>query len=57
MKTYSSCSLKHHSVDLDIEGGSTEYYANFVDQLRSHMDGASKQSVIFDAHKAPTLTL
>lgn len=30
-------------VDLDIEGGSTEYYTDFINQLRSHMDGASKQ--------------
>ncbi|KZT06335.1 carbohydrate-binding module family 5 protein [Laetiporus sulphureus 93-53] len=29
-------------VDLDIEGGSDEYYANFVTQLRTYFDGADK---------------
>ncbi|KAJ3524077.1 hypothetical protein NM688_g8625 [Phlebia brevispora] len=40
-------------VDLDIEGGSTEYYTNFVTQLRSHMNGASKQYFITGAPQCP----
>lgn len=36
---------ERHRVDLDIEGGSTEFFSDFVTQLRSHMNGASKQSV------------
>lgn len=35
------------SIDLDIEGGSTAYFTSFVNQLRSHMNSASKQSVSF----------
>ncbi|KAJ3537979.1 hypothetical protein NM688_g6586 [Phlebia brevispora] len=34
-------------VDLDIEGGSTAHYVAFVNQLRSHMNGASKQQCPF----------
>lgn len=30
-------------VDLDIEGGGTAHYAAFINQLRSHFNGASKK--------------
>ena len=34
------------SVDLDIEGGSTVNFDSFVNQLRVHMNGASKKYYI-----------
>ncbi|KAJ3555746.1 hypothetical protein NM688_g2403 [Phlebia brevispora] len=40
-------------VDLDIEGGNTEYFAAFVTQLRSHFDGASKPYYITGAPQCP----
>lgn len=33
------------SVDLDIEGGTSAYYATFVNKIRSLASGASKKSV------------
>ena len=32
-------------IDLDIEGGLPQFYAEFVDQIRSHTDKASKRCV------------
>ncbi|PSR71375.1 hypothetical protein PHLCEN_2v12751 [Hermanssonia centrifuga] len=40
-------------VDLDIEGGSTEYFNTFVNELRSHMNGASKKYFITGAPQCP----
>ncbi|THH31700.1 hypothetical protein EUX98_g2472 [Antrodiella citrinella] len=40
-------------IDLDIEGGSTDYFPAFVTQLRSHMNGASKQYYITAAPQCP----
>ncbi|KAF7795681.1 hypothetical protein EIP86_006846 [Pleurotus ostreatoroseus] len=40
-------------IDLDIEGGSTAYFTSFVNQLRSHMNGASKQYYITAAPQCP----
>ena len=30
-------------IDLDIEGGSTDHFEIFINQLRSHMNGANKK--------------
>lgn len=32
-----------HSIDLDIEGGSSDYFSNFVSTLRSLMDSGDKR--------------
>ncbi|EKM58395.1 glycoside hydrolase family 18 protein [Phanerochaete carnosa HHB-10118-sp] len=40
-------------VDLDIEGGSTEYFTTFVSALRSLMDGGSKPYYITGAPQCP----
>ncbi len=36
----------YFSIDLDIEGGSTAHFVAFINQLRSHFNGASKQCVV-----------
>ncbi|KAI0805941.1 glycoside hydrolase superfamily [Irpex lacteus] len=40
-------------VDLDIEGGSTAHFVAFVNQLRSHFNGASKKYYITGAPQCP----
>ncbi|KAF8579155.1 carbohydrate-binding module family 5 protein, partial [Ramaria rubella] len=40
-------------VDLDIEGGSTEFFDSFVNQIRSHAAGASKPYYISAAPQCP----
>ncbi|TCD70241.1 Chitinase 1 [Steccherinum ochraceum] len=40
-------------VDLDIEGGSTAHFTTFVNQLRSHMNSASKKYYITAAPQCP----
>ncbi|KAI0688227.1 glycoside hydrolase [Cytidiella melzeri] len=40
-------------VDLDIEGGSTAYFVTFINQLRSHMNTASKKYFITGAPQCP----
>ncbi|KAI0346297.1 glycoside hydrolase [Trametopsis cervina] len=40
-------------VDLDIEGGSTAHFVPFINQLRSHMNSASKKYYITAAPQCP----
>ncbi|KAF7789642.1 hypothetical protein EIP86_000588 [Pleurotus ostreatoroseus] len=40
-------------IDLDIEGGSTAHFVTFINQLRSHFNGASKQYYITGAPQCP----
>ncbi|GBE88295.1 glycoside hydrolase superfamily [Sparassis latifolia] len=40
-------------IDLDIEGGSTSYFTNFVSTLRGYMNGGSKQYYITAAPQCP----
>lgn len=42
--------LIFYRIDLDIEGGSNAGYTAFVNQLRTHFNGASKQYVVYE-HK------
>lgn len=45
--------LPHFRIDLDIEGGSTQYFTTFVNSLRSLMNSGSKQYFITGAPQCP----
>ena len=45
--------LPYNSVDLDIEGGSTQYFTTFVNQLRTLMNAGSKQYYITGSPQCP----
>ena len=42
-----------NSVDLDIEGGSQAHFPAFLNQLRSHFNGASKKYYLTAAPQCP----
>ena len=40
-------------VDLDIEGGGSTYFIDFINRLRTHFNGASKKYYISGAPQCP----
>ena len=42
-----------HSIDIDVEGGSTEYYDSFITRIRTLAEGASKQYYVSAAPQCP----
>ena len=47
------CLLYTSSIDLDIEGGSTQYFDSFVNRIRTLATGAPKKYYVTGAPQCP----